>query len=122
MYLLSKAQDFTRNATRLRKKLQIEYLEVDTGSMVTRLCCIGRFTGNRDGILLVFEHQKSPGVGQSERKVKQPSELQKLRLRSIFERLTSRCTPKQFPELKEFCQGWKESDLDDHLVATFRLR
>ena len=86
MYLLSKAQDFTQNVTRLRKKLQIEYLELDTGSMVTRLCCIGRFTGNRDGILLVFEHQKSPGVGQSERKVKQPSELQKLRLRSIFSR------------------------------------
>ena len=105
MYLLSKAQDFTQNVTRLRKKLQIEYLEVDTGSMVTRLCCIGRFTGNRDGILLVFEHQKSPGVGQSERKVNQPSELQKLRFRRIFERLTSRCTRKQFPELKEFCQG-----------------
>ena len=122
MYLLSKAQDFTQNVTRLRKKLQIEYLEVDTGSMVTRLCCIGRFTGNRDGILLVFEHQKSPGVGQSERKVNQPSELQKLRFRRIFERLTSRCTRKQFPELKEFCQGWKESDLDDHLVATYRLR
>ena len=86
MYLLSKAQDITQNVTRLRKKLQIEYLELDTGSMVTRLCCIGRFTGNRDGILLVFEHQKSPGVGQSERKVKQPSELQKLRLRSIFSR------------------------------------